>query len=231
VASVDPYFDRGRGLDNSDVLMKTRMLALVASGTVGITGASMASRINDPIVDYLTMNVPDRIEYIETLDHVNCARIDMDGDEKEEVFIGAPYKYSGSMEVLWVGYRPVEGGFERITPADEDIIIGSFEDIYAGPLTEIGREGLATADEIEVDNPESGNVAKVGMLRFYYIANGRLIQDERGALDLAVPEQKTTYERYFGKDRVTRKATIESLSREQLEAMGYTIPNWEPPPP
>jgi hypothetical protein len=194
-------------------------------------GNANANSIQHPIADYLAMKVPDRTEYIGTLDHVDSAKIDVDGDGKEEVFVGAPYKYSGTMEVLWVGYRPVEGGYQRITPADRDIMIGSFEDIYAGPLAEIAKQGLATADDIEVDSPESGNVTKVGMLRFYYLANGRLVVEERGALDLTIAEQRTAYERYFGKERVTRKATIESWDRDQLQAMGYTIPNWEPLPP
>jgi hypothetical protein len=204
-------------------------LAVVANTSEIARGE--VSPIQDPIADYLAMRVPERTDYIGTLDHVDRVKVDVDGDESDEVFIGAPYQYSGTMEVFWAGYRSVEGGYERITPADEDITIGSFEVIYIGPLTEISKQGLATADDVEVDNPESGNITKVGMLRFYYIADGRLVDEERGSLDLTVPEQKTTYERYFGKDRVTRKATMESFSRDQLQQMGYTIPNWEPPPP
>jgi hypothetical protein len=137
--------------------MKIKLLGLIASGTAWLICESTASPIHDPIADYLKMNIPDRREYIGTLDHVSSARIDVDGDGKDEVFIGAPYRYSGRMEVLWVGYEPVEGGYKRITPADEDIMIGSFEDIYAGPLAEIAKQGLATADDIEVDSPESEN--------------------------------------------------------------------------
>jgi hypothetical protein len=135
------------------------------------------------------------------------------------------------MEIFWAGYRSVEGGYERITAADQDITIGSFEVIYIGPLTEISKQGLATADDIEVDHPQTGNITKIGMLRFYYIENGRLVEEERGSLDLTVPEQKATYHRYFGGDRVTRKAVIESFGRQQIQEMGYTIPEWEPPSP
>ena len=211
--------------------MKMIGLLVCVVGNTWLLASAEGTSIQQPIADYLTMQVPERTDYIGTLDHVDCVRIDVDGDGNDEVFIGAPYKHSGTMEVFWVGYKSVEAGYQRITPADKDIIIGSFEVIYAGPLTEVSKEGLATADDVEVDNPESGNVTKVGMLRFFYLANDRLIVEERGALDLAVPEQKATYERYFGKDRVTRKATMESFSREQLQQMGYTIPNWEPPPP
>jgi hypothetical protein len=176
--------------------------------------------------------VPARSDYVGTLEFVQRVKVDIDGDGNDEVFIGTSYRYSGAKyDFNWAGYIPVEGGFQRITPSNEDVSMATFEDIYIGPLTEVSRQGLATADDIEVDNPESGNITKVGLLRFYYIADGRLVEEERGSLDLTVPEQKTTHERYFGKDRVTRKATMESFSREQLQQMGYTIPNWEPPPP
>jgi hypothetical protein len=232
LSAANPISERWSGnlRTKYNVTKTLRFVVCVVAG-LSLIGSAKADSIQHPIADYLTMKVPERTEYIGTLDHVDCAKIDVDGDGKDEVFVGSPYKYSGTMEVFWVGYRPVERGYQRITPADEDIMIGSFEDIYAGPLTEIATQGLATADDIEVDNPESGNVTKVGMLRFYYIANDRLVVEERGALDLAVPEQKAIYERYFGKDRVTRTATIETLGREQLETMGYTIPNWEPPSP
>lgn len=218
--------------------MRTKLIYMKAIGVLlsvvantWVMARAEANPIEDPIADYLAMRVPDRTDYIGTLDHVDRVKVDVDGDETDEVFIGTPYQYSGTMEVFWAGYRSVEGGYERITPADQDITIGSFEVIYVGPLAEISTQGLATADDIEVDNPQSGNITKVGMLRFYYIANGRLVEEERGPLDVAVPEQKTAYQRYFGGDRVTRKAIIETFSRQQLQEMGYTIPDWEPPSP
>lgn len=211
-------------------IMKTIGVLLCVIANAWVTADAEGNPIQDPVADYLAMQVPDRTDFIGTLDHVDRVKIDVDGDGNDEVFIGAPYKYSGTMEVFWVGFKPVEGGYQRITPAEKDITIGSFETIYAGPLTEISKQGLATADDIEVDNRQSGNVTRVGMLKFYYIANGQLVEEQRAALDLAVPADKATYESYFGKARVTRKAAIETFSREQLQEMGYTIPNWEPPP-
>ena len=221
----------GENLKTKTNLTKALIVALCTGVGLELGDSAKANSIRDPIADYLAMQVPERIDYIGTLDHVDRAKIDLDGDGKDEMFIGAPYKYSGSMEVLWVGYRVTGEGYQRITPANEDIMIGSFEDIYAGPLAEIAKQGLATAEDLEVDSPESGNVVKVGLLRFYHIANGRLVVEDRGGLDLTVPEQKAVYERYFGEKRVTRKAAIETLSREQLQTMGYTIPDWEPPSP
>ena len=212
--------------------MKTRILGLIVFGTVWLTSEATSSPIQDPIEDYLGMQVPARSDYVGTLEFVKRVKVDVDGDGDDEVFIGTSYRYSGAKsDFNWAGYIPVEGGFQRITPSNEDFAMATFEDIYIGPLTEISKQGLATADDVEVDSPESGIVTKVGMVRFYYLANDRLVVEERGALDLAVPEQRKAYEHYFGSDRVTRKATQESFSREQLQQMGYTIPDWEPPPP
>lgn len=191
-----------------------------------------ANPISDPIADYLAMQVPDRSEFIGTLEFVQRVKIDVDDDGTEEMFVGTWYRHSGSKEAYYyTGYKQVQGGYQRITLANTDVQVTSFETIFAGLLQEVAKQGLATAGDIEVDSPESGNVTKVGMLRFYYIVNEQLVVDERGALDLAVPADKAAYDRYFGKDRVTRKATIETFDRQQLQQMGYTLPNWEPPPP
>lgn len=126
-----------------------------------------------------------------------------------------------------MGYEPVEEGYRRITPESEDIAIGSFETIYAGELTEISRQGLATVDDIVVDNPQTGDVVKVGSLRFYYIATGRLIVEDRGPLDLSVPAQRAISEHYFGPERHSRKATkIETFDVQELRRIGYTNSDW-----
>jgi hypothetical protein len=212
--------------------MKFTQLLLCAAASVCLMTVAAANPVQDPIADYLAMQIPDRSEYVGSLEFVQRVKIDVDGDGTDEVFVGTWYRHSGSKEAYgYAGYRQVQGGYTRMTPANADVLVGSFETMFAGLLQAISKQGLATAGDIEVDSPQSGNVTKVGMLKFYYMANGQLVEEQRAALDLAVPADKAAYERYFGKDRVTRKATIETLSREQLQQMGYTIPNWEPPPP
>ena len=212
--------------------MKFTQPLLCAAAIVCLTAAAAANPIQDPIADYLLMQVPDRSAFVGTLEFLQRVKVDVDGDGTDEVFVGTWYHHSGSREAYgYVGYRQVQGGYERMTPANVDIQISSFETLFVGLLQEVSKQGLATASNVEVDSPQNGNVTKVGMLKFYYIANGQLVVGERGALNLAVPADKAAYDRYFGKDRVTRKATIESFTREQLQQTGYSIPNWEPPPP
>lgn len=146
-----------------------------------VAAMAVADLVSDPIADYLKMEVSERVDLMEPLDHLDRVSIDVNGDGRDEVFVGSPYKYSGTMEVFWVGYEAVDGRYRRITPENKDILIGSFETIYAGQLTEISQQGLATAEDIVVDDPEPGDVAKVGALRFYYIANDYLVIEDRVA--------------------------------------------------
>jgi hypothetical protein len=212
--------------------MKITNLLLFIGASLSLTAMAFANPIKDPIENYLGMHVPDRFEFVGKLESVQRVKIDVNGDGTDEIFIGTWYRHSGSKELSgYAGYRQVEDGYERITPANADVQISSFETIFAGLLQEISKEGMAIAGDIEVDDPESGNVSKVGMLTFYYIANGQLMVEQRPPLNLTLPADKAAYDRYFGKNRVTRKSTIETFSREQIEKMGHTIPNWEKPLP
>ncbi|MEI6834990.1 MAG: hypothetical protein WCL28_13470 [bacterium] len=189
--------------------------------------------IQDPIADFLSMNVTDRIEYSGTPEVVRRVKIDVDGDGNAEVFIGVPYLYSGAKsDFNWTCYMPVEGGYQRITPADKDISIPSFDKIFAGNLVEVSKEGLAYASGVTVDNPRDANVSGVESLHFFTITNNALVEEDRGALNLSVQADKKIYDRYFGPDRKTRSVTSSNtFTIQQLQQMGYTIPNWEPPPP
>jgi hypothetical protein len=203
-------------------------ILLSAAASCSLIATVNGNSIQDPIADYLAMQVSDRSAYIETLEFVQRVKIDVDGDGTDEVFVGTWYRHSGSVDAYgYAGYRQVQGGYERITPASADVQISSFEMIFAGLLQELSKRGMASASDIEVNDNQSGKVTKVGMLKFYYLANGQLIEEQRPPLNLTVPSDKASYDRYFGKHRVTRKPTIETFSREQLKHMGYTIPNWE----
>jgi hypothetical protein len=204
------------------------VMALVFEAPLGL-----ADPIQDPIADYLAMNVQNRIEYAGTPEVVMRVKIDIDGDGKNEVFVGTPYRYSGAKNDLnWACYMPIQGGYQRITPADKDISIPSFEKIYAGNIAEISKQGLVYAFGVTVDNPKDANVTGVESLHYYTIANNTLIDDDRGGLNLSNATDKAIYDRYFGPHRQTRVvASNETFTKEQLQQMGYTIPNWEPPSP
>lgn len=187
----------------------------------------------DPMADFLAMNVPDRIEYSGTPEVVKRIKIDVNGDGNPEIFIGVPYRYSGAKnDFNWSCYMPVQGGYERITPADKDISIPSFERIFAGNLVEVSKQGLAYAFGATVGDSKNADVTSVESLHFFTISNNVLVDENRGALDLNIPADRTIYDRYFGPGRQTRSVTSsDTFTAQQLQQMGYTIPNWEPPPP
>lgn len=213
--------------------MKLRRKLLVLTLVDLLVGGVWANPIQDPITDYLSLQVPDRSEFIGTLEFVRRVKVDVDGDGKDETFIGTWYRHSGSNRAYyWSAYKQVQGGYERITAANKDIHIASFENAYIDLIAESSKQGIVAAYDIEVDTSENADVTKVGELHFYCIANDSLADQNFGALDLSNPAHKTIYERYFGPDVQTRKpSSIETFSNQQLQEMGYQIPNWEPSAP
>jgi hypothetical protein len=231
--AVNRISERSNVNSNNNLMNASKTLLSFFAVLVITMPFGFANPIPDPIADFLAMNVPDRIEYAGTPEVVRRVKIDVNGDGNNEVFIGVPYRYSGAKsDFNWAGYMPVQGGYLRITPATSDISIPSFEKVFAGNLVEVSKQGLAYAYGVTVDNPKDANVTGVESLHFYTITNNVLVDEDRGTLNLSTPAEKAIYDRYFGANRQTRSTTSdETFTAQQLQQMGYTIPNWEPPPP
>ncbi len=201
---------------------------LLALLSLTITAAVGESPISDPIADYLAMNVPDRVANVGKLLVLKKVEVDLDGNGKNEVFVGTWYRNSGPDTWLWAGYAPIEGGFRRITPADSDILI-DFDGIYVGYLPDVGRQGMAQAYSLELTNKDRDQSNMISDLSFYYIDNGVLVQQGTGALDRDDPDQEAKFEYYFGPNRkITGTPKIESFTVFELAQRGYHIPLWHP---
>ena len=184
--------------------------------------ASAESPIQDPIADYLAMNVPDRVTNVGRLLVIKEVAIDMEGNGKDDLFVGTWYRNSGPNTWLWAGYAPVTGGYKRITPADSDVLI-DFDRIYVGDLPDIGRHGMAQAYSLELDNKDRDQSNMISDVTFYYIEDGRLMQQGTGALDRDDPEQESKFEYYFGPNRkISALPKIESFTVPELVAVSYT---------
>jgi len=185
--------------------------------------------ITDPIADYLAMNVPDRIANVGRLLVIKKVEIDLEANGKNDVFVGTWYRNSGPDTWLWAGYAPTAGGYERITPADSDVLI-DFDGIYVGDLPDIGRHGMAQAYSLELTNKDRDQSNMISDLTFYYIENSRLTQTGTGALDRDDPDQEAKFEYYFGPNRkLSGTPRIESMTVLDLVQRGYRIPLWRPP--
>jgi hypothetical protein len=208
-------------------MLKRSAFVLVLVSTVLIFRASAEAAIQDPIVDYMAMNVPDRVTNVGRLLVIKKVEVDMEGNGKADVFVGTWYRNSGPNTWLWAGYAPVAGGYERITPADSDVLI-DFDGIYVGYLPDIGRRGMAQAYSLELDNRDRDRSNMISDLTFYYIEDGRLMQQGTGALDRDDPEQESKFQYYFGANRKTSAAPkIESFIVPELVQRGYRIPVWK----
>lgn len=187
--------------------------------------------IKDPIADYLAMNVPDRIANVGRLLVIKKVEVDLEGNGKEDVFVGTWYRNSGPDTWLWTGYAPESGGYTRITPPDSDVLI-DFDGIYVGYLPDIGKHGMAQAYSLELNNKDRDQSNMVSDLDFYYLQDGRLEQRGTGALDRDDPDQEAKFEYYFGPNRKSSVAPrIESMTVWELSQRGYHIPLWRPAAP
>ena len=204
---------------------------LAAFLLTSVLGLADDPPITDPVADYLAMKVPDRVANVGRLLVIKKVEIDLEGNGKDDVFVGTWYRNSGPDTWLWAGYAPVAGGYQRITPADSDVLI-DFDGIYVGYLPDIGRNGMAQAYSLELNNKDRDKSNIISDLTFYYIHEGQLMQTGTGALDRDEPEQEAKFDYYFGPERKSPGAPrIESLTVLELAQRGYRIPLWRPAPP
>ncbi len=190
------------------------------------TVASADPPISDPIADYLAMTVPDRMANVGRLLVIKKVEVDMEGNGIKDVFVGTWYRNSGPDTWLWAGYAPTAGGYNRITPADSDVLI-DFDGIYVGYLPDVDRHGMAQAYSLELNNKDREQSNMISDLTFYYIENGQLTQKGTGALDRDDPDQEAIFEYYFGPERKSSGTPrIESLTVLELAQRGYRIPLW-----
>ncbi len=204
------------------------LFILLALQYLTITALVAEPPITDPIADYLAMNVPDRVANVGRLLVLKKVEVDLEGNGKNDVFVGTWYRNSGPDTWLWAGYAPIEGGFRRITPGDSDILI-DFDGIYVGYLPDVGRQGLAQAYSLELTNKDRDQSNMISDLSFYYVDNGVLVQQGTGALDRDDPDQEAKFEYYFGPNRkISGTPKIESFTVFDLAQRGYHIPVWHP---
>ena len=208
----------------------TYLLAFFYALLLTSTATVAEPPITDPIADYLAMNVPDRIANVGRLLVIKKVEIDLEGNGKNDVFVGTWYRNSGPDTWLWTGYAPTTGGYNRITPADSDVLI-DFDGIYVGDLPDIGRHGMAQAYSLELNNKDRDQSNMISDLTFYYIEDGQLTQTGTGALDRDDPDQEAKFEYYFGPERkLSGTPTIESLDSSGTGPAGLPHPALAPLP-
>jgi hypothetical protein len=188
--------------------------------------AANGQNIKDPIAHYLAMKVPDRVENTGGLLVIKRVDVDIDGDGTPEVFVGTWYRKSGPNTWLWAGYQKDGDGYRRITPPDSDVLI-DFDNIYVGEIPDLQRQGLVQGYSLELDNKDRDQSNMLSDLEYYYVDKGSLVQQSAGPLDRDDPDQKQTYEFFFGPNRKIRETPrVQSFTIFDLIHRGYVMPDW-----
>jgi hypothetical protein len=214
--------------------MKTLIILRLTFGSLLLLCVSTFAEgpIQNPIADYLAMQVPGRSEYVGALQFIKRVNIDIDGDGTDEVFVGTWYRYMGSKDAYyWSAYKAIPGGgYSRLTPSGSDVFL-LFDNVFTGLIQERSIQGLVQYYGGQATTTDGGELARTN-LYFYYIENGELKEEHRGELNLSNSADKAVYDRYFGEGVQSRRlSSTDTFTAQQLQQMGYTIPNWEPPPP
>jgi hypothetical protein len=219
--SHSPWVDKRHDSESISLTMWRLSLLIII---LALTNVRAGAVITDPIADYLSMNVPDRAENVGRLLMLKRVEVDMEGNGKPVVFVGTWYRKSGPNTWLWIAYAPIEGGFRRIT--DSDVLI-DFAGIYVGPIPALHRDGLVQAYSLELDNQDRDQSNMISDLEYYFVDGDKLVQQGVGALDRDDPDQKATFDYFFGPQRtVSGSPKIISYSVGELVQRGYHLPAW-----
>lgn len=208
---------------------------------IAVTSAlrSQETVVADPIADFLALPVEGRYTEASVLNRIYRVTVDIDLDGQPETLIGAPMMWVGDNNgVYWSFYKKTSSGYLRITRPEESVRLQMFGGdprfLYVGQVDEVGSTGLLQCDPIVTrGDPEDGG-QQINIIRsqtFVGMKERRLIVKENlPGLDLRKPEDKTVYDKYFGKPGKQGGFKAESISISQLEQMGYEVPSWKTPP-
>ena len=84
---------------------------------------------------------------------------------------------------------------------------------------------MAQAYSLELNNKDRDQSNMISDLTFYYLEDGKLMQQGTGALDRDDPDENAKFEYYFGPERkLSATPKIESFTVLELAQRGYRIP-------
>lgn len=201
--------------------MPSLILAAVGLMAGMSCNAQVPATIVDPLADYLKMHVPARKELMSEYEVITRAIADIDGDGKDDVFIGSTYPYSGSKGTFWSAYQKGSEGYIRISPLQSDVQL-VLRNAYVGLVASEGKQGILIAD----GRIKSNERLTVGFqdVSFWTISDGQLQQKKLSPLSLSKPDDRQLYERYFGEGVSSRPITFEDLPIDRVRQQGYEVP-------
>jgi pimeloyl-ACP methyl ester carboxylesterase len=168
------------------------------------------------VITAIAEQIPDRLTHLVYLD----TQVPHNNDSLAS--LAAPEAVKGILDRA----RMYGDGYRRITPPDSDVLI-DFDNIYVGEIPDLKVQGLVQGYSLELDNKDRDQSNMLSDLEYYYVDKGSLVQQSAGPLDRDDPDQKQTYDFFFGPNRKIRETPrVESFTIFDLIHRGYVMPDW-----
>jgi hypothetical protein len=181
-----------------------------------LSSSPAADAVTDPIKAFLFDNSdPDDAYYRSQLESVYELKLDIDGSGKETVLLTMNGMNSAHGYLMWEGYRPVHGGYQKIEAKDANFYFRP-DTFYVGYIRFLKRYGLLTY--------EGGHGG--GDLNLNQVVNGQLIVRKIREIHISHPEDIKLLDTYFGetyKGISLRKHPIKEMNLDDLRKAGYNV--------
>ena len=210
-------------------------IALAASVFGALVATSPAADKRSAIDDHLTTMTAGRMELsdglaVETLVSVSTFELDLDGDGKNELFVGHKRMWTGDTKGVYVSiYAEEDGGYSRVSPTTDDIRMAFDREggwFYCGKIDGMPAEGL-----LQVSVPSSLDPPRFDRAIFIYLDDGEVGVEELSPLDASTEEGKRLFRFHAESPQIPSRepSAHQHLTNAELRQAGYDLSSWASP--
>ena len=209
--------------------MKKLLIYFIGLAT---TLASDLNVVQDPVADFLNLQIEDRYSEASEVSIIHKVSIDLNLDGQAEVMVGHNKMWSGDNSGVYFAIysKRLDGSYDRLTDNNQDIrlppLLGNeSEFVFLGQVDELGGPGLLIFNYPHGDGDLS--TQRIESRQFLSVSNGVLRVQDLPGLDLTKPSEKKLFEKYSGQTGQQGSYSYEPLTTEKLTELGYALPDWK----
>lgn len=209
--------------------MKKLLIYFIGLAT---TLASDLRVVQDPVADFLNLQIEDRYSEASEVSIIHKVSIDLNLDGQAEIMVGHNKMWLGDNSgVYFAIYRKrTDGLYDRLTDSNQEVrlppLLGNESKfVFLGQVDELDGPGLLISNYPHGDGALS--TQRIESRQFLSVSNGVLRVQELPGLDLTKPSEKKLFEKYSGQTGQQGSYSYEPLTAEKLKELGYTLPDWK----